>query len=88
MREPDAQLRTPLTAAHAVYHLTHGETQVLAQVVNGYSLAEIADILGVARSTAKTHLDAVYRKTGTNRQSELVRVVMGLASPLRPDGEP
>lgn len=87
LREPDAELTTPLTAAHTVYQLTPGETQVLAQVLNGYSLAEIAEILGVARSTAKSHLDAIYRKTNTNRQSELVRVVMGLSSPLRPGAE-
>jgi DNA-binding CsgD family transcriptional regulator len=31
----------------------------------------------------KTHLDAIYRKTQTNRQAELVTRIMSLASPLK-----
>jgi DNA-binding CsgD family transcriptional regulator/PAS domain-containing protein len=88
MREPHAELKTPLSAAHDLFHLTPGETQVLAQVLGGRSLADAADVLGVARSTAKSHLDAIYRKTGTNRQNELVRLVMSLASPMRPSDGP
>ncbi len=42
-----------------------------------------AEMLGIARSTVKSHLDAIYGKTGTNRQSELVKLVMSLSSPLR-----
>ncbi|KAA2236054.1 helix-turn-helix transcriptional regulator [Salinarimonas soli] len=82
LRARDAELRTPLAAAHSLFHLTTGETQVLAQVLQGLSLTEAAGVLGVARSTAKSHLDAIYRKTNTNKQAELVQVVMGLASPL------
>jgi DNA-binding CsgD family transcriptional regulator/PAS domain-containing protein len=84
LREPEAELNTPLAAAHSLYHLTTGETQVLAQVLNGHSLTELAEILGVARSTAKSQLDAIFRKTNTNRQADLVRLVMSLTSPLRP----
>jgi DNA-binding CsgD family transcriptional regulator len=88
LREPEAELKTPLAAAHSLYHLTTGETQVLAQVLNGHSLGEAAEILGVGRSTVKSHLDAIYRKTNTHRQADLVHAVMSLASPLRRDAEP
>lgn len=88
LREPDAELKTPLAAAHSLYRLTTGETQVLAQVLNGRSLTEVAEILGVARSTAKSHLDAIYRKTDTHRQADLVRLIGGLTSPLRPEPKP
>lgn len=84
LREPEAELTTPLSNAAAFYHLTTGETQVLAQVLNGHTLAETAAILGVARSTVKSQLDAIYRKTNTHRQADLVRLVMSLTSPLRP----
>ena len=57
---------------------------MLAQVLNGHTLAEAAAILGVARSTVKSQLDAIYRKTNTHRQADLVRLVMSLTSPLRP----
>ncbi len=87
VRDPEADLRTPLIAAASVYGLSAGEAQVLAQVLNGHTLAEAAALLGVARATVKTQLDAVFRKTGTRRQSELVRQVLNLTSPLQsPDG--
>jgi len=81
LREPEAALTTPLASAASLYHLTTAEIQVLGQVLQGHALAEIADILGLARSTVKTHLDAIYRKTQTNRQAELVSRIMSLASP-------
>jgi DNA-binding CsgD family transcriptional regulator len=88
LREPDAELTTPLSNAAAFYHLTTGETQMLAQVLNGHTLAGAAEILGVARSTVKSQLDAIYRKTNTHRQAELVRLVMSLTSPLRRESRP
>jgi DNA-binding CsgD family transcriptional regulator len=83
LRELEAALTTPLSTAASLYQLTTAEIQVLAQVLHGHALADTADILGLARSTVKTHLDAIYRKTQTNRQAELVSRIMSLASPLR-----
>jgi DNA-binding CsgD family transcriptional regulator len=83
LREPDAELASPLSIAAGYYHLTTRETQTLAQVLNGHTLAEAAAILGVARSTVKSQLDAIYRKTSTHRQADLVRLVVSLTSPLR-----
>jgi DNA-binding CsgD family transcriptional regulator len=83
LREPEAALTTPLASAATLYQLTTAEIQVLGQVLQGNALADVADILGLARSTVKTHLDAIYRKTQTNRQAELVSRVMSLATPLR-----
>jgi DNA-binding CsgD family transcriptional regulator len=88
LREPGAELTSPLSNAAGFYHLTTGETQVLAQVLNGHTLAEAAEILGVARSTVKSHLDVIYRKTNTHRQADLVRLVMSLTSPLRHESKP
>lgn len=83
LREPEAALTTPLASAATLYQLTTAEIQVLGQVLQGNALADVADILGLARSTVKTHLDAIYRKTQTNRQAELVSRIMSLATPLR-----
>jgi DNA-binding CsgD family transcriptional regulator len=71
-----------LASAATLYRFTTAEIQVLGQILQGHALADIADILGLARSTVKTHLDAIYRKTQTNRQAELVSRIMTLASPL------
>lgn len=83
LREPERALTTPISSAATLYHLTTAEIQVLAQVLQGHALTDVAGILGLARSTVKTHLDAIYRKTQTNRQAELVSRVMSLASPLK-----
>lgn len=88
LREIEPELQTPISAAARMYKLTVAETQVLAQVLQSQGLGEVADLLGVARSTVKTHLDAIYRKTDTRRRSELVRRVLALASPLRTPSKP
>ncbi|WP_336491255.1 helix-turn-helix transcriptional regulator [Methylobacterium nigriterrae] len=85
LREPEQELVTPLSSAATLFRLTSGELQVLAQLLNGRTLAETAEILGVARSTVKTHLDALFRKTDTKRQADLLRVVIGLGSPIKAD---
>lgn len=38
----------------------------------------IADLLGLSQATVKTHLQNVFRKTGTKRQSDLVKLVAGM----------
>ena len=58
------------------YGLTPAETRVMAAIIVGKGLGVAARELGIARSTAQSHLDKIFQKTGTNRQAELV----GLAS--------
>jgi DNA-binding CsgD family transcriptional regulator len=80
-KAPDHRSAANLVASS--FGLTRAEAQVLASALNGNSLAEVARSLGVARSTVKSHFDAIYRKTCTSRQAELVRLAMGFVSPLR-----
>ena len=42
-------------------------------LATGQTVAGIADALGCAESTVKTHLKRVYRKLGIHKQTELVR---------------
>jgi DNA-binding CsgD family transcriptional regulator len=83
LRHPEPELRMPIAVATTAFKLTRAETQVLAQILEGHTLTEAASILGVARSTVKTHLEAVYAKTGTHRMNDLVRLAVGLVPPLR-----
>jgi len=43
---------------------------------------EVAEALGVAASTVRTHLGRVYAKTGVARQADLVKLVAGFSSSL------
>lgn len=61
------------------YGLTPAEARMLTAIVVGKGLAAAARELGVARSTAQSHLDKIFQKTGTNRQAELVGLVKGEA---------
>lgn len=54
------------------YGLTPAEARVVAAVCVGKGLTAAARTLGIARSTAQSHLDKVFQKTGTSRQAELV----------------
>jgi DNA-binding CsgD family transcriptional regulator len=63
----------------STFKLTPAETRVLRCVLSGKTLAEAAAELDVATSTARTHLDNIFLKTGVSRQSELIRMVAKIA---------
>jgi hypothetical protein len=44
---------------------------------------EVAEALGVAETTVKTHLSRLYQKIGVRRQADLVKVVAGFTNPFR-----
>jgi DNA-binding CsgD family transcriptional regulator len=48
---------------------------VLLAIVEIVGVPEVADMLGIAASTARTDLNPVYDKTGVRRQADLVRLV-------------
>ena len=64
------------------YRLTPSELRVLLAVIEVGGVAEVAESLGIADTTVKSHLGSVYGKTGTSRQADLVKLVAGFASPL------
>lgn len=71
---------TPLEALAKQYKLTASEIRVMDAVLKVGSVKAIADMLGVSHATAKTHLHNVFRKTGSNRQSDIVKLVAGIAT--------
>lgn len=65
----------------AAFALTPMETQVLSVLLAGCSLTEGAARLGIARSTAKTHMEKLFAKTGVSRQGDLIRLALSLSVP-------
>ena len=59
-----------------LYGLTHAETRLIGLLGRDFSLDDTAAALGIAMSTARTHLQRIFEKTGTNRQSELMKLVL------------
>ncbi|MBN9023363.1 MAG: LuxR family transcriptional regulator, partial [Rhizobiales bacterium] len=56
------------------YGLTPSELRVLLAVVEVGGVPDVAEALGVAETTVKTHLGNVFGKTGTSRQADLVKL--------------
>jgi DNA-binding CsgD family transcriptional regulator len=64
------------------YKLTPTELRVLLAIVEVGGAPEVAEALGVAESTVKTHLGRLFEKTGAARQADLVKLVAGFANPF------
>ncbi len=56
------------------YRLTDTESRVVAGLIDG-TPQEVADALGLKITTVRTHMAAIFAKTGTRRQAELIWVV-------------
>ena len=59
-----------------LFELTPRETDLAAILAEGCSLRESAKIMGVGIATIRTHLNALFAKTGTRRQAELVSLLL------------
>jgi len=73
-----------ITAPEALakaYQLTPAELRVLLAIVEIGGAPEVADALGVAESTIKFHLRALFAKTDAQRQADLVKLAAGFTSP-------
>ena len=55
--------------------MTGAEAKLASLLVSGMVLQEIARQLGIARETARNQLKAVFAKTETHRQGELVALL-------------
>jgi DNA-binding CsgD family transcriptional regulator/PAS domain-containing protein len=73
---------SPPEALAKAYKLTPTELRVLLAIVEIGGVPEVAEGLGVAETTVKTHLQRVYQKTSTNRQADLVKLVAAFSNPL------
>ncbi len=62
-----------------LYALTKAEASVAHLVVNGDGVRAISDRLSISSATVRTHLRAIFSKTGTHRQAELVRLLSTIA---------
>lgn len=56
--------------------LTPSEQDVAAFTIKGFSIAEIATLRGSAEGTVKTHLNAIYRKSGVQGRGQLVSLLI------------
>jgi len=75
-----------VTTLSAAFRLTGAEARVMAGLLEGLQVSEIAERYGVSGNTVRTQLQRLFEKTNTKRQSDLIRVASNTLPPIRVDG--
>ena len=75
--DPERSPETATDTLGRLYGMTRAETRLLERVLAGDTLAAAADRLALSVHTVRTQLKCILGKTGTSRQSELLRVILG-----------
>ncbi|WP_298368752.1 helix-turn-helix transcriptional regulator [uncultured Bradyrhizobium sp.] len=84
-----SEMRTaiPAESLASLFGLTSAETRVLGSLLAGRTPAETARTMGTAMTTVRTHIAKVFEKTGTSRQSELMRLAAQFLPPVMHSSE-
>ena len=69
-----------LELLQSLYDLTARELQVVRLLADGHSIESLAHELRISANTVRTHLRAIFTKTSTTRQSELMQLCAGLGT--------
>lgn len=74
--DPRKKQTTAIALLAHTYGFTRAESEVAIALLNGHTLSIIADQKGVSYNTVKTHLHALFSKTHTRRQAELISLLL------------
>jgi len=85
INDPESGEKTDTEALQRLFRLTPREAEVAITVSRGGGLQASADELGVSLTTVRTHLQRVFEKTDTRRQSDLVRLIGTSLGQIRMD---
>jgi DNA-binding CsgD family transcriptional regulator len=65
------------------FGLTGAEGRVLSALLEGLSLSDIATRHQISINTVRSHLQRLFEKTNTKRQSDLIRIASAAIPPIR-----
>jgi DNA-binding CsgD family transcriptional regulator len=82
--DPQRQLQLEADAMLRLYRFSRAEARVAAEAVLGATAAEMACTLSLSVHTVRSHLKSIFAKTGASTRGELVRLLLGASSGLRP----
>ena len=75
---PDSAPEIDSDLLFTVFGLTPAESRVASLLAQGLTLKEIAGQHGIKHDTVRKQLRAIYEKTATNRQHDLIRLLLNL----------
>jgi DNA-binding CsgD family transcriptional regulator len=78
LTDPDRGSSRPAWMLRDLYALTPAEIAMAERLMKGDTPRQAAAALNIKISTARWHLGALFQKTDTGRQSELVRLLLSL----------
>jgi len=84
IHDPSQQARPLPCILHDLFGLTPAESRVALLLADGRTPKEIAKRVSVSTNTMKSHLSAIYGKTSTSGQVQLVRLLTQLSLPMPP----
>lgn len=82
LRDPARRVQLASADCIDLFQMTPAEARLACLLADGASLDECAIQLGVSRNTARSQLQAVFAKTNTRRQGDLVRLLLTAISPV------
>ena len=77
--EPGVDIKLPMEALRMLYEFRPAECRVFELIVRGLSSCGIAEALGIAPSTVKTHTLRIYDKIGVHTRAELMRIARDMS---------
>lgn len=83
VQDPNLAPTYPGEAFAKLYRLTGAELRVLLAMAPGLGVKEAAAMLGVGEVTARTHLQHIFSKTGTSKQTELLNLLKNSTPPVK-----
>lgn len=87
--DPETPHGVPVHVLTQLFGFTPAEASLSLLLANGLTLDEAATELDVSRNTVKSHLSAVFAKTGVKRQTQLVQLILKSVAPIgrSPEGD-
>lgn len=82
IRNPGDSPQASRSLLRSLFQLTRTETEVAMLMMDGLTLDESAERLGVSRNTVRAHLRGVFAKTGATRQAQLVKTLLNSVASL------
>jgi DNA-binding CsgD family transcriptional regulator len=81
VNDPEEVVMPAAEALRRLWGLTPAEAGLACHLASGRSLEQAAQALGVRVPTVRTQLARIFAKTGTRRQAELIRLLVGGVGP-------
>ncbi|MDP5063983.1 MAG: hypothetical protein NWQ24_04830 [Haliea sp.] len=80
--DPEHPREAPAAVLMTLFGLTRAEANLSLLLASGATLDEACAQLHISRNTGKSHLSAIFAKTGVARQTRLVQLILSSVAPM------